>query len=67
MPLAPLSVGGFPSQKRTCPDVVEYPSDAGSAGACDVSVVTPLRDDAGFVEAWAAEPGLAARQRQDYS
>ena len=47
-------------------DVVQYPSDAGGAVAYDVSVVTPFREDVGFVEACAAEPSLTAKRRHDY-
>ena len=47
-------------------DVVEYPSDAGTAAAYDISVVTPLRVDADFREACAAEPGLAVKARHEY-
>ena len=44
-------------------DIVEFASDAGAPAAYDVSVVTPLREDARFREACAAEPGLAAERR----
>ena len=37
--------------------------DVGAPGAYDVSIVTPLRADASFREACAAEPGLAAERR----
>ena len=47
-------------------DIVEFASDAGSPAAYDVSVVTPLREDADFREACAAEPGLAAEQRHAF-
>ena len=47
-------------------DVVVYPSNAGGRAAYDVSVVTPLREDTGFREACAAEPGLAANERHEY-
>ena len=47
-------------------DIVEFPSDMGTAAAYDVSVVTPLRDDAAFREGCAAEPGLAAELRHAY-
>ena len=44
-------------------DIVEFASDVGAPAAYDVSVVTPLREDASFREACAAEPGLAAERR----
>lgn len=44
-------------------DIVEYASDADALTVYDVSVVMPLREDAGFRETCAAEPGLAAEQR----
>ena len=44
-------------------DIVEYASDVGAPAAYDVSIVTPLRADAAFREACAAEPGLAAELR----
>ena len=44
-------------------DIVEFASDSGAPAAYDVSVVTPLRADADFREACAAEPGLACEQR----
>ena len=47
-------------------DIVEFASDGGGPAAYDVSIVTPLRDDANFREACATEPGLAAEQRHDY-
>ena len=47
-------------------DIVEYPSDAGSAASYDVSVVTSVTMDDALVEACAAEPGLAAQRRHDY-
>ena len=47
-------------------DIVEYASDVGGPAAYDVSVVTPLREDASFREACAAELGLAAEQRHEY-
>ena len=47
-------------------DIVDFASNAGGPAAYDVGVVTPLRDDAGFREACAAEPGLAAGQRHVY-
>ena len=47
-------------------DIVEYASDGSGPGAYDVSIVTPLRDDPGFREACAAEPGLAAELRHAY-
>ena len=47
-------------------DIVEFASDAGAPAAYDVSIVTPLREDADFREACAAEPGLAAEQRHAF-
>ena len=47
-------------------DIVEFASDGGGPAAYDVSVVTPLREDATFREACAAEPGLAAEQRHNH-
>ena len=44
-------------------DIVEYASDVGAPAAYDVSVVTPLREDANFRESCACEPGLAAERR----
>ena len=44
-------------------DVVEYASEAGGPASYDVSVVTPLRDDARFVESCARSPGHAAALR----
>ena len=44
-------------------DIVEFASDAGVLAAYDVSIVMPLREDAGFHEACATEPGLAAELR----
>ena len=47
-------------------DIVEATSDVGTAAAYDLSVVTPLRVDAGFCVACALEPGYAANQRHIY-
>ena len=47
-------------------DIVEYASDVGAPAAYDISVVTPLKVDAGFREACASEAGLAAEQRHAY-
>ena len=53
-----------PSNARL--DVVEFASDVGAPAAYDVSIVTPLRADADFREACAAEPGLAAECRHNF-
>ena len=45
------------------PDVVEYASAAGGPAAYDVSVVTPFRDNPGFVRCCAQTPGHAAAVR----
>ena len=46
-------------------DIVELAGPHGGAGAYDVSVATPLRDDPGFVRACAVSPGHAAALRHD--
>ena len=47
-------------------DVVEFASAVGGAASYDVSVVTPLRDDASFIAACARTPGHAAATRHRY-
>ena len=44
-------------------DIVEFASEAGGPASYDVSVVTPFREDVGFLQACAAAPGHAAAER----
>jgi len=47
-------------------DLVEYPSEAGTAAAYDITAVTALRADVPFVTKCSTSPGHAATTRYDF-